>query len=198
MIASATSIDYHAHQIYGHWLSWRQRGDNTAIKIRGTQRPYAKRVPAKGSTEKELKRLLTVAQGRSDKRWITAWLGVSSKTRGLIGWRPHGSGGFEITPRGLRAIAPTRADALPLIEAALRKHEAIPVSDRQKRQRDALADDVVRAVAVAYCDLTGKRGLYWDDVRGGYRGGLLDLGRDIEAHFGGAGLFSTDRLKNNF
>ena len=37
----------------------------------------------------------------------------------------RGSGGFEISLRGLHAVAPTRADALPLIEAALRKHEAI-------------------------------------------------------------------------
>jgi hypothetical protein len=188
-------IDSHAHQIYGHWVTWRRRGDTTAIEIRGTQRPYAKRVDAKGSIKDELERLLTVARGRSDKRWITGWLGVTSKTLGLIGWRPHGNGGFEITPRGLRAIAPFRADALPLIAAALRKHEAIPAADRQKRQRDALADDVVRAVAVAYRDLTGEPGFVWDDLRGQYRGGLLDLGRDIEAHFGGAGLFAARRLR---
>ena len=95
------------------------------------------------------------------------------------------------------AIMPTRADALPLIEAALRKHEAIPASDRKKRQGDALANEVVRAVAVAYFDLTGQRGLYWNVARDGYRGGLLDLGRDIGTHFGCARLFSTDRLKNN-
>ena len=40
--------------------------------------------------------------------------------------------------------------------------------------------------------------MYWDDMRGLYRGGLLDLGRDIEAHFGGAGLFSVRHIKNNF
>jgi len=142
-----------------------------------------------------LKRLQTVAQGPSDKRWITGWLGVTSKTLGLIGWRPHGNGGFEITPRGLRAIAPFRADALPLIAAALRKHEAIPAADRQKRRGDAIVDDVARAVAVAYRDLTGEPGFVWDDLRGQYRGGLLDLGRDIEAHFGGAGLFAARRLR---
>ena len=38
--------EHHAHQIRGHWLAWRWRGDTTAIKIRGTQRPYAKRVTA--------------------------------------------------------------------------------------------------------------------------------------------------------
>lgn len=182
-------IDYHAGQVRGHWLTWRWRGDTYATEIRGTRRPYAKRVPVKVSTEKELRRLLRTVHSRSDRRWITAWLGVTSKTRGLIGWRPSPRcGGFEISLRGLHAIAPTRADAVPLVEAALRKHEAIPATDRQKRQGDALADDVARAVAVAYRDLTGKRGARWDDVRGLYRGGLLDLGRDIEAHFGGAGL----------
>ena len=75
-----------------------------------------------------------------------------------------------------------------------RSRQPIDRSDK----RDALADDVVRAVAVAYRDLTGERGLIWDDMRGQYRGGLLDLGRDIEAHFGCAGLFPTDRLKNIF
>jgi hypothetical protein len=188
-------IDSHAHQIYGHWVTWHRRGDTHATEIRGTQRPRAERVRAKASTKKELERLLTVAQGRSDKRWIKAWLGVTSKTIGLIGWRPHGSGGFEISLRGLHAVAPTRANALPLIEAALRKHEAASGDDRQKRQRDALADDVVRAVAIAYFDLTGKRGLTWDDVRGSHKGELLDLGRDIEARFGGAGLFTIRRIK---
>ena len=205
-------IDSHAHQAYGQWLSWRWRGDTTAIEIRGTQRPYAKRLPVKVSTERELKRLLRVAQGRSDKRWQTAWLGVSGETHRLIGWPPvirrdHSEGRlvrFErdvaansrpVSVRGLEAIMPTRADALSLIEAALRKHEAAPGTDRQKRQRDALADDVVRAVAIAYFDLTGKRGLSWDDVRGSHKGGLLDLGRDIEARFGGTGLFTVRRIK---
>jgi len=53
----------------------------------------------------------------------------------------------------------------------------------------------IRAVAVAYRDLTGEPGFVWDDLRGQYRGGLLDLGRDIEAHFGGAGLFAARRLR---
>ncbi len=126
---------------------------------------------------------------------ISAWLGVTSRTHGLIGWRPHSKGGFEICLLGFHAVVPTRADVLPLIEAALRKHEAMPADERRKRHHDSLADDVVRAVAVAYRDLTGQRGLFWDDVRGRYRGGLLDLGRDIEMHFGGTGLFTARRIK---
>ena len=73
-----------AHQIYGHSVPWRRRGDTTAIEIRGTQRPYAKRVDAKGSIKDELERLLTVARGRSDKRWLTGWLGLSSTTHSLV------------------------------------------------------------------------------------------------------------------
>ena len=81
-------IDFHAHQIRGYWVTWRWRGDTYATEIGGTQRPYAKRVPVKISTEKQLRRLLRVAAGRSDKVWQTAWLGVTSKTRGSIGWPP--------------------------------------------------------------------------------------------------------------
>jgi hypothetical protein len=192
---NAYVIDRHAHQIYGYWLTWRWRGDRYVTKIRGKQRPYAEHYPVKVSIEKELERLLTAAQGRSDKVWINAWLGVSSETRGLIGWRPHGRGGFEISLRGLHAVAPTRADALPLLEAALRKHEAMSASNRQKRHGDSFADHVARAVSRAYRHLTGMGGLTWDNALNEYRGGLLDLARDIEAHFKCPGLLSANRLK---
>jgi hypothetical protein len=188
-------IEYHADQIRGHWLFWRWRGDNAAIRIRGKRR---KRIMVKAGTAKELRRLLVVARGGSDKRMIAAWLGTTSRTHGLINWRPHGRGGFEICLLGFHAVVPTRADVLPLIEAALRKHEAVPADERRKRHRDSLADDVVHAVAAGYHDLTGQRGLFWDEVRGRYRGGLLDLGRDIEMHFGGAGLFTVGRFQKNF
>ena len=88
---------------------------------------------------------------------------------------------------------PSRRVAVPLIEAALRKLEAIP--DRRHRQPDPLADDVARAVAVAYRDLTGKRGLYRDEVRGRDKGGLLLLARDIESRFKCEGLFSVRRFE---
>lgn len=195
-------IDHHAHQIYGRWLSLRWRGDNAAIKIRGTQRPYAKRVAAKSGTKKELKRLLTAAMGTSDKRFLTAWLGVSSKTLGMVDWNPGPQqkwrGGFEIVVRGHHAIMPTRADAVPLIEDAIREHEATPAEDRRKRKPDDLADDLVRAVAVAYRDLTGERGFIWNDVLVRHQGGLVDLGRDIDDRFGGTALFTVDRIKNIF
>jgi hypothetical protein len=88
---------------------------------------------------------------------------------------------------------PSRRVAVPLIAAALRKHEANP--DRQKRQSDALADDVARAVARAYLELTGQRGIYWDDVRGRYTGGLLLLARDTEDGLDCKGLLSVRRLR---
>ena len=215
-------VDYHAHQVRGYYLAcrWRgDRGDYAAIKITGRERPYAERVPAHRGTENELKRLQRAAKGKSDRRWQTAWLGVSSKTHSLIGWPPlppvitrvDSTGKLvreradidvshrRVSVRGLHAIMPTRADAVPLIEAALAKLEAIPAAERRKRERDTHADDAVRAVAVAYCDLTGeRRGLFWDEMRGLYRGGLLDLGRAIEARFGDAGLFSVRHIKNNF
>jgi hypothetical protein len=169
-------VDYHVHQIRGHWLTWRWRGDTAAIKIRGTQRPRAQRVNAKGRTERELKRLLRAAQGRSDKRWITAWLGVSSKTHGLIGWRPHGSGGFEISLRGIHAVIPTRADAMPLIEAAIQKLESVPAAKRRKRKRDTLADDFVGAVRLAQRVMV-------HDSKVHHGNGLARLGRDINERF---------------
>jgi hypothetical protein len=210
-------VEYRAHQIRGYWLTWHRRGDNAAIKITGRQRPYAVRVDADRGTANELKRLLRAAKDKSDKRWQTAWLGVSSKTHGLV-WNPVppvtrreinsegtlvrferadvGVSHRRVSVRGLEAIMPTRADALPLIEVALRKHEAIPAAERRKRQGDELADDICRAVAVAYRDLTGKAGITWNVVAEEYEGGLFDLAHGIEARFGG-GLFSVDRLRKN-
>ncbi len=177
-------IDYHAYQIYGHWLEWRWRGDNTAIEIRGTQRPRAKRVDADRGTTNELKRLLTTAQGRSDKRWLTAWLGVSSKTHGIV-LNPMlrqlksraevdrlGIGGFEVDVRGYRGIMPTRPDALPLIEAAIRKLESVPAVERRKRERDTLADDFIGAVRMAHRVMVHDSMIL-------HGNGLARFGRDI-------------------
>ena len=185
-------VDYHAHQIHGHLLTWRWRGDDHAIQVRGGQRPRAVRILVESGPQKRLKRLLGAAQGRSDRRWQTAWLGVPSDVRGLLGWRPAGEG-FEVSLPRLHAVMPSRRVAIPLIEAALRKHEATP--DRQQRQPDALADDVARAVARAYLGLTGQRGIYWNDARGLYAGGLLRLARDIEGGLDCKGLLSVRRLR---
>jgi hypothetical protein len=182
-------VDFHAHQIRGHWLAWRGRGDNHAVQVRGRQRLRAVRVPVEGGPWKGLRRLLGAAQGRSDKRWQTAWLGTPSETRSLLGWRPHGEG-FEVSLRGLH-VMPTRAIAAPLIVIALSKLEA--TSGRRKRRPDGLADDVARAVAVAYRDLTGRRGLYHY-----HYGGLLSLAADIEVRFDCAGLLSAHRLRKYF
>jgi hypothetical protein len=91
---------------------------------------------------------------------------------------------------------PRRADAVPLIEAALRKLKATPAAERRKRGRDALADDVARAICVAYFDLTGRAGITWNIDDEKYEGGLIDLARDIEERFGG-GPFSVTRLRKN-
>ena len=64
------------------------------------------------------------------------------------------------------------------------------------RRGDAIAADVARAVATAHHDLTGMRGLYWEAMHERYQGSLLDLAREIEAHFACTGLLSTARLKN--
>jgi hypothetical protein len=186
-------VGYHAHQIRGHWLTWRHRGDNWAVQVRGRQRPRAVPVQVDGGHWKGLRRLLRAARGRSDRIWQTAWLGTPSDTRRLLGWRPPGAG-FEVRLRGLHAVMPTRAIAAPLIEAALRRHEAIP--GRRHRQCDALADDFARAVALAHFKLTGRRGVYRDE--GGYTGDLLKLARDIEVRLECAGLLSAHRLATIF
>jgi hypothetical protein len=182
-------VDYHAHQIYGHLLTLRWRGDNHAVLVRDGR---AVRIPVTAGPWKGLRWLLRVARGRSNTRWWAAWLAVPPDVRGLTRWRPTGEG-FEASPRGLHAVMPSRRVAIPLIEAALRKHEANP--DRQKRQSDALADDVARAVAVAHLELTAQRGIYWDAVRSLYAGGLLLLARDIEDGLDCKGLLSVRRLR---
>ena len=196
-------VEYHAHQIRGHWLTYRYRGDNAAIEIRGRQRPRAVRVGTERGTANELRRLLRAARGKSDKRWVTAWLGVSSKTHGLIGWKPWlPCPGFEIVVRGkpahfradlaashrrvsvrwLHAIMPTRADAVPRIAAALARLEAMPAAERRKRERDTLADDVVRAVRMA------QRVMVHDSkILHGI--GLARFGRDINERFHGDFIF---------
>ncbi len=212
-------VEYHALQIRGHWLMWRWRGDNAAIRIRGTQRPYAKRVAADRGPENELKRLRAAARGRSDKRLQTAWLGVIRKTHSLIDWPPVpppirrevdsagklvaferaavGVSHRRVSVRGHASILPRRTDAVPLIEAALQKLEAIPAAKRRKREQDTLADDAARAVCVAYFDLTGRAGITWDIDAEKYQGGLIDLARDIEARFGG-GPFSIEQAPQKY
>ena len=144
---------------------------------------------------------------------VNTWLGVSGKTRNLIfrvepppiaigpsGERRRGDldmSNLEIAAvRGLHMLMPRRSDAVPLIEAALTKLEAIPAAERRKRERDTLADDVVRAVCVAYSDLTGEAGITWSAAAEKYEGGLLDFAHAIEARFGSS-PFSIDRLRKN-
>jgi hypothetical protein len=166
---------------YGHWLAWRWRGDNTAIEIRH-RRPRAKRVDADRGTTNELKRLLTAAQGRSDKRWLTAWRvskglrhrleSNAAATQSRAEVDRLGIGGFEVAVRGYRGIIPTRADALPLIEAAIRKLESVPAVERRKRERDTLADDFIGAVRMAHRVMI-------HDSKILHGNGLARFGRDI-------------------
>jgi hypothetical protein len=170
-------VRHHADQIYGHWLALRFRGDSTAIEIRGRQRPHAKRITVERGTTNEMKRLQRVAHGTSDKRWVTAWLGVSGATQRLIGWKPSKRrGGFEIELRGHYAVMPTRADAVPLIERALRRLAKTKVEKRRKRKPDRLAVDFVGAVRVAHRVMVHDSA----DRRGN---GLARFGDDISSRF---------------
>ncbi len=193
-------VSNHAHEIRGRWWSWRSRDGNYAIRITGDVRPRAKPIPADAGATKELERLLRAAQGRTDKRWSTTWLGVSGKTHRLIGWPPvppvvegervnlavrH----RWVNVRGAHAIMPTRADAVQLIEAALRKHKANPIAERRKAKPDDLANDFVFAVCRAYRVLTGRRGdNTWSDESDS---GLFALCRDIHARWEAKALTVT-------
>ena len=58
---------------------------------------------------------------------------------------------------GFEAIMPHRIDALPLIEAALRKLQAIPAAERASASAISWPMILSPLCPVAYCDLTGKR-----------------------------------------
>jgi hypothetical protein len=207
----ADVISYHTHEIRGRWWSWRWPDGNYAIRITGDVRPRTKPIPVNAGVTKELERLLRAAQGRSDKQWSMVWLGVSGTTHRLIDWPPVppvirrevNSDGklvrFEranlavrhrwVSVRGVHAIMPTRADAVPLIKAALRKHKAIPIAERRKAKPDYLANDLAFAVCVAYRDLTGRRGdNTWSDQSDS---GLFALCRDIHSRWGAKALTIT-------
>ncbi|MGZ6022697.1 MAG: hypothetical protein ACXWLQ_08870 [Rhizomicrobium sp.] len=178
---------WHAAQIYGAWLSLRHRADRTGYRI-DSHTNEARRVEAKRGTATELDRLIEVAKGKSDRRWRTAWLGVSGATRDMVFkmkpppiivkpngecWRADfdASGLAMVAARGVHMLMPRRADAVPLIEAALRKLTATPAKERSKRKPgDALADAYADAIKIAHHDLTGKR---W---------GTSKLAREITEH----------------
>lgn len=69
-----------------------------------------------------------------------------------------------------------RADAVPLIEAALARLEAQPAAERRKRQSDALAADVVRAVRIAHRVMVHRSKIL-------HGNGLARLGREINERF---------------
>jgi hypothetical protein len=132
------------------------------------------------------------------------WLGVSGKTHRLIDWPPvppivEGKrANLAVRHRwvnlsGVHAIMPTCADAVPLIEAALRKHKAIPIAERRKAQPDDLANDLAFAVCVAYRDLTGRRGdNTWSDQSDS---SLFALSRNIHARWA-AKAISVTRIRS--
>ena len=208
-------IARHAHQVYGSWLALRWRGDTNAYKIKGEQRPRAVRIDAKRGLANDLRRLRRAARSKSDKRWRAAWLGVSGKTRSLFDPAPPSivkrnqldeagrlvlieradldvSNLKQVRVRGLHALMPTAAAALPLIEGAIRKLG--PAADRRKRQSDDYFDEFVGAVCLAHRELTGAVGITWNTNAGKFDGVLVELGRDIVARFGTA-LFSIDRMR---
>lgn len=170
--AKPEAFIWHAVQIYGAWLPLRHRGDRTGYLIADLGN-RAVRVDAKRGSAIELRRLLKVAKGKSDLRYRTAWLGVSGATRDLVfkvkappiieqnGKRVRAdfdaSNLAMVAVRGLHMLMPRRADAVPMIETALRKLTATPATARSKRKRDALADAYADAINTAHRNLTGKR-----------------------------------------
>lgn len=83
-------------------------------------------------------------------------------------------------------IAPLPADAVPLIAKTRQQLQALCVRERRKRKTNDFADDLVGAIRAAYLELTGTVGLTVDaykDGDEGVRGGLIDLGRDVDWKF---------------
>ena len=113
----------------------------------------------------------------------------------------------QIEVRGLHVVMPTVAMALPLIETAIRKLYETPAALRRKRNDpraldrkqddpDYFVTEFVSAACAAHLDLTGAKGIAWDAYAEKYKGGMIDLGMDIEARFG-TKLFTVDRMRKN-
>ena len=204
----------HAGVIRGAWASFYYRYDVFAVKIGGTKRLHAQRVPADRSMLRELRRLLVAAKSKSPGKYARTWAGTSNRTiRWIIaGWAgvlpptvKRRIGGkvhfvradFTASHKRLTVhermgkrvnrhvwLMPLQREAVPLIEAALRRHLVVPLAKRQRRKGDALADDFARAVCAAYRELTGRRGFTWDYDAGQYAtGGLFEFATVIERQF---------------
>jgi hypothetical protein len=208
----------HARRFYGLSLALRGRSDNLGHEIKGKTRQRAERVDANRGAKNDLLRLQTAAKSNSAKVFQKAWLAVPGKTHSLI-WspappiversfddtgrlvgfrreRPDVSKLRQVAVPGFSSLMPAAADALPLIEAAIRKLDAVPAAERRKRKPDySVKDELVSAVAAAYRDLTGRKGVTGKpDIE--IRGGLLDLGRKIDARFG-TDIFTINRVRKN-
>jgi hypothetical protein len=121
--------------------------------------------------------------------WNAAWVATSDTTRKTV-WVPKippvekTEGGFErasvtdfveIRSAGLHMIAPYPADALPLINAAIRNHRA------GRREVDELAADLTNTIKAAFAAMAGPPG------RSGRRKRAQDLqtlARNIDTYFG--------------
>jgi hypothetical protein len=214
----------HARHIFGVW-SLCGHSDNIGYRIKGKTRLRAERVKATRGAKNDLVRLLATAESGSDKVFQKAWLAVSGKTRGLV-WSPapppiierkYDETGKLVSFRRERfdasklnplkverfyALIPTAADALPLIEAAICKLEDTPAAERRKRKQDdpndlaAIEDELAIAVRVAYREATGRKGLTWNYTKGKFEGGLINLGRNIDARLG-TKVFTLNRMRKN-
>jgi hypothetical protein len=197
-----------AYKIFGAHMQLRGRPDRSGLKITGTKRLHAKRVKANRGVAEDLERLLKVARGVSDKRWQTAWLGVSGEARSAItkqlkqrrlGERNRfdASGLRHYGGRGFSGVMPTQAEAVPLIEGAIRDLERVPAKERSERRSDPIEDAFVSAVCEAHRKLTGRSGYTWNSKDEKFEHGLHELCRSIDRRFG-TNLFTVDRVKKIF
>lgn len=148
----------------------------------------------------ELRRLRHAARAADRtgnlKPWNEAWVATSPAIRKTV-WMPNlppvekTEGGFERAPItefmevrgvGLHMIAPYPADALPLINAAIRKHRT------GRREVDPLATDLTDTIKAAFVAMAGPPG------PGGRRNrmrALQTLAHNIDARFN-LNLYLTD------
>jgi hypothetical protein len=207
----------HAYKIHGVWLGLQGRDDHKGYKVRGKTRLRAERVKATRGAWNDLDRLRTAAKSDSPKIFQKAWLGVAGNTRRLvlqptpplverkldqdgklIGFRRERFDASKLIPvkaGRFYSLIPGATDALPLIEAAI--HKLGPAVERRKRKRDDLAaieHELATAVRIAYRELTGQTGYTWNDKEHKHEGPLIDLWREIDAHFG-TEIFSVYRLR---
>lgn len=223
-MGSSRAVLEHAHKIHSLLLGRQGRDDHAGHKIRRKNGLWAEPVAAMRGASNDLIRLRTAARSDSDKIWRNGWLAVAGNTRRFV-WQPppppiierqfdqdgkligfrrerfDASKLIRIKAGRFYSLIPKPADALPLIEAAIRKLDEVPAAERSKRKRDpkfndlaAIEDELEDAVRKACRELIGRKGFKWEEEEQKYEGPLIDLGRAIDAHFG-TKVFTINRLR---